>query len=151
VNTSEKIDRDDDYAIVHADGIKLRLGDEVSKLIFYQEDLRPTEDGKLDADEQHKILTFEVRLPREVLRRLSGFVVSGLEAVDRTWDAVDKIQDKKTKELHDKFLDEIESYLFDTDPNQPSDRKIQEIVDRIYDVLGRAEREIKEKASHQLE
>lgn len=54
-----------DYATVYADSVIFQGGTDISKLIFFQREVEPTEDGaKLETKPEKITLKFEVRVPR---------------------------------------------------------------------------------------
>jgi hypothetical protein len=59
-----------DYITMYADGIILQLGEDVSRLIFYQDDLELTDENTaIDNKKKVKQLNFEVRIPNSVAQR----------------------------------------------------------------------------------
>lgn len=70
-NTSYQTDLD--YKVDVADGIVFQIKDGECKLIFYQEELNPNEQGnEFETEKRNVKLKLEIRLPELVLGNLTG-------------------------------------------------------------------------------
>lgn len=71
-NIPIEIEKDADYAVVFADGVLLQVKGNVSRLIFYRENLEVDEtNADFDRTKKFTKLMFEVRLSYQNLRRLA--------------------------------------------------------------------------------
>ena len=73
-NIPLEMEKDPDYAVVFADGVLLQVKGNVSRLIFYRENLEIDQGNGNDFDmtKKHAKLMFEVRLSYQNLRRLAS-------------------------------------------------------------------------------
>lgn len=57
-------EQSDDYEVVYADNVILKMGNENSKLIFYQEVTKLNQNnGGIEKNKKYKQLKFEIRIP----------------------------------------------------------------------------------------
>lgn len=137
----ENVIRDDEYANVFADGIMMEIGDEVTKLIFYQNTKFPSDDDTLNPNESTKVLKFEVRIPQSVFKRVSEHGLQSIQAIDQSYDATVDIKDEKTNALQREFVDNLQNYLFDSNLDYAGNNEVQTMIDKFYDLLGRCQHE----------
>ncbi|HJU14424.1 MAG TPA: hypothetical protein VJ792_08225 [Candidatus Nitrosotalea sp.] len=137
----ENVTRDNEYASVFADGIMIEIGDEVTKLIFYQNSKAPSDEGTLNPYEAVKVLKFEVRIPQSVFERTSKHSLDLNQAIDQSYDAIEGIKDEKINELHAEFTSKLQNYLFDSNLDYSQNNEVKEVIDQFYDLLGRCKRE----------
>lgn len=126
------IEKDLDYSVEYADGIIAELGNTVSRLIFYQEVLEPSEDGKgLDQTSKVVRLKFEVRIPKNRLSILGRMIElsSEMEAGADTrlrnatykfdWRRLSPKDQESAKEWW-KFKNKLSHRLIDTNDDSPT-------------------------------
>ena len=115
-NERGDVDKDLNYAMIHADGVIARLEDYDSRLIFYQEHLQPTEDGKdIDKTKVNKRLMFEVRIPKPVLVKLCNNMVALNQYRSKALKELRNTDiEKKHAEAYKTYEQKIRDFLYDT-------------------------------------
>src|SRR5688500_13034214 len=110
------VDKDLNYTMFHADGVIARLEAHDSRLIFYQEHLEPSEDGKgVDKTNVHKRLMFEVRIPKTVFMRLCTNMIALINYRTRAINELRKGGiEKKHADVFKNYEEKIRDLLYDT-------------------------------------
>jgi|SRR5688500_4409517 len=110
------VDKDLNYTMFHADGVIARLEAHDSRLVFYQEHLEPSEDGKdLDKTNVHKRLMFEVRIPKAVFIRLCNNMIRLNKYRSKALNQMRKTDiEKKHADTYKNYEQKFRDLLYDT-------------------------------------
>lgn len=139
--------KSNDYAVVHVDGVITQIGNEVTKLIFYQNMHLPTESDTLDQNEITKVLQFEIRIPRTIMGWVAEYIVDAEKSIENANNAVQNTDDEKIHSLKNELHSKIENLLCDSMNDYSEDNEVRILLEQIGEMNGRLEREMKERES----
>lgn len=129
-----------DFASVYADGVMLQIGEELSRLVFYQRGIEPSEDGsQMDKEREYVSLRFEVRLPRTALSDLADNIVELLKLKEKAWKMT-KGRNKDDKVVESWWLldGKIGRFLYNTDEDEIDGKAVEDLNAQYDDLIGRA-------------
>lgn len=139
-----------DYVTLFADDIILQIKDGIARLVFYQEELYPDEDGKkLDKQAENINLKFEIRIKSLALTKLAKQITSLENFTKMGMDTAEKtIQDDKVLEAWVNYNQRVDDLTYDTGRRLTQDdkRERQSLRDLYESLVGRtsqAERRVK--------
>jgi hypothetical protein len=132
-NEQSDLEKDLNYTIHHADGVITRLEAHDSRLIFYQEHLEPSEDGKdMDKTNVKKHLTFEVRIPKPVFIRLCTNMVRLNKYRSMALNQIRKTEiEKKHADVYKNYEQKFRDLLYDT-AHESLDKTELDYLDSTY-------------------
>jgi hypothetical protein len=108
-----------DYITMYADGIILQLGEDVSRLIFYQDDLELTDENTaIDNKKKVKQLNFEVRIPNSVAQRFVNNANQMYSLKNETLRICQEDRESSSGVINrtwQDYLNKVTSVLYDTD------------------------------------
>lgn len=135
-----KYEKNPDYMTTYADGIVIQLGEDVSRLMFYQVDSDiDTESGSVKSNHN---LRFEVRIPRSALEQVAQTIVDYTDLQDKLDNEVHDVEDEETLEKYSDFEYKINHSFFDPQFEMASkEKKLADIQDEFEEIAGRARRE----------
>jgi hypothetical protein len=141
-NKSEIIqyEKNCDYMTTYADGIVVQLGEEVSRLMFYQDEA-DIDTNSSSVKNKHD-LRFEVRIPRASLEQIAESITDWVDLQDRLNDEVEGIKDEETLQKQADFEYKINHSFFDPQFEMASkEKKLADMQDEFEEITGRAKRE----------
>jgi len=143
-----------DFASVYADGVMFQKGsDDLSRLVFFQRQIEPSEDGALmDKSTEYIKLIFEVRLPEYRLSQLAENVTEILDLGQKAWKMT-KGKTKDEKVLHSWYVlnENIERFLYNTDEDEIDSKAVDKMDDQYSDLVGRTKRSKKQTPTETYE
>lgn len=129
-----------DYMTTYADGIVVQLGEDVSRLMFYQVDADI--DTKSSSVKNEHNLRFEVRIPRTVLEQIAQSITDYVDFQERLDDEVEGVKDETTLQKHADFEYKINHSFFDPQIEMANkEKKLADMQDEFEEIAGRAQRE----------
>lgn len=143
MTTIKNVKKSDDYAIVHADGVITEIGSEVTKLIFYQQVHLPTKEDTLDQSDMTKVLQFEVRIPKNVIRGISTYISQWSNYIDENTQATIQAQDEKITNLNSDLASKLQNLLVDSNTDYSEDKEVSTLLEQVRELRDRLERQSK--------
>lgn len=134
-----KYEKSPDYMTAYSDGVIIQLGDEVSRLMFYQVDADLSDIS--NNVKENKILRFEVRMPKDVLRQVAETIVNTVNAQDEAFEAVDGIENEEINQKQVDLDNKLNITYFDPQIQLVNPNKNNQLQDELVDLIGRANRE----------
>jgi hypothetical protein len=133
-------EKDLDYATVYADNVILEFGEEMCRLIFYQEGLDLTENREaFDKSKKSVHLKFEVRIPHIAAVKLA---INAKRLFD-IWSRAQhyEVKDEEVQKALARFNKRIESLLYDTRESMLESREVDKLRDDFEELIGRLRRQ----------
>lgn len=129
-----------DYMTTYADGIVLQLGEEVSRLMFYQNEADI--DTQSSSVKNKNDLRFEVRIPRTVLEQIAQSISDWVDLQDRLDEEVEGVKDEETLQKQADFEYKINQSFIDPQFELANkEKKLADMQDEFEEITGRAKRE----------
>jgi hypothetical protein len=132
-------EKDDDYAVVYADNVIIRMGNENSRLIFYQEVTKLNENKKgFEKNKRCKRLKFELIIPTSAIRNMSDKASYLLKLrEDALMVGWNKNKNPEVLDAWGKVNKRIEYTYYDTSNPSINDKEMQDLIDSAEDLIGR--------------
>jgi len=135
-----KYEKSPDYIITYADGIVVQLGNDVSRLMFYQVDSEI--DTESSSVKNKHNLRFEVRIPRTSLEQIAQSIVDYTNLQEQLDEEIEGVKDETTIQKHADFEYKIDHTFFDPQFEMANkEKKLADIQDEFEEISGRAKRE----------
>lgn len=128
-----------DFASVYADGVILQVGDDLSRLMFYQREVDPTEDGMgIEKEKERVVLKFEVRIPRYTLELLAENASELLKLKEEAFNMEQR--HKKDEKVLASWYDldtKIQRFIYNTDEDEIDSKEVEALEAQYNDLRAR--------------
>lgn len=143
------ISKDLDYKSHYADGVILQYTKGNARLVFYQEELNPAEEGKsFDTDTDNIKLIFEVRIPNLGLSTIASHIQQRNNFRDIGLNISEAAKnDNQITEVWHQYNEKLSEFLLDSQKIFPID-KYSELYPIFEDLLLRVNRIINRNNSN---
>lgn len=134
-----RYDKPPDFASVYADGAIFQMTDTLTRLVFYQKEVEPTEDcSEIEKQKERVILKFEVRLDEYTVRHLVGGIKEILDLKDKAFK-MERRHRSKERVLTSWYdlSKKIERFVYNTDEDEIDRKQIEDINTQYEDLKAR--------------